>query len=478
MNEREDLIFNINSQSGLTFSDFGDTGIDEVIPVKFLRKSKLEIKNAGEFDVVRHFTRLSRQNYSVDVGFYPLGSCTMKYNPKINESISSMDEFTRVHPLLPASYTQGSLEMMWELGEALKNITGMDGVTLQPAAGAHGEFTGILIIRAYHLDRGDKRSTILIPDSAHGTNPSSVVMGGYNVKVIKSSKDGTIDIDDLKEKLTTDVAALMITNPNTLGLFEKDILKIAEMVHSVGALLYNDGANLNAILGKCRPGDIGFDISHINLHKTFSTPHGGGGPGSGPLTVKQHLVEYLPLPIIEKEKDQYSMCWHKDASIGKVSSFYGNFGVLVRALIYIKALGADGLRKVSETAVLSANYLKDHLKKYYKLAYDQTCMHEFVLSGFEKDSSVHTIDIAKRLLDYGYHAPTIYFPLIVKEAIMIEPTETESLNSMDKFIETMIKIHEERKCNPELLINAPCNTIVSRLDEVKAIKQPDVCWNK
>ncbi|MCK5682667.1 aminomethyl-transferring glycine dehydrogenase subunit GcvPB [bacterium] len=478
MNEREDLIFNINSQCGLTFPEFENTGSQNDIPEKFLRKSALEINNAGEFDVVRHFTRLSRQNHSVDVGFYPLGSCTMKYNPKINETICSMDEFTRVHPLLPASFTQGNLEIMWELGEALKDITGMDGVTLQPAAGAHGEFAGILMIRAYHIDRGDKRATILIPDSAHGTNPSSVAMCGYSVKEIKSTKDGTIDMDDLKEKLTTDVAGLMITNPNTLGLFETDILKIAEMVHSVGALLYNDGANLNAILGKCRPGDIGFDISHINLHKTFSTPHGGGGPGSGPLTVKKHLVEYLPLPIIEKDKEKYSMRWDKEPSIGKVSSFYGNFGVLVRALAYIKALGADGLKKVSETAVLNANYLKEHLKKYYKLAFDKTCMHEFVLSGFEKDSSVHTIDIAKRLLDYGYHAPTIYFPLIVKEAIMIEPTETESLKSMDEFIEIMIKIHEERKNNPELLHNAPCNTIVSRLDEVKAIKQPDVCWNK
>lgn len=478
MIEREDLIFNIDSLSGFVFPDFDDMDHLKSIPENLKRTSELATGNAGEFDVVRHFTRLSRQNYSVDVGFYPLGSCTMKYNPKINELVSGFDEFKHVHPLLPASYTQGCLAIMWELGEALKSITGMEGVTLQPAAGAHGEFTGILIIKAYHQDHGEKRSTILIPDSAHGTNPSSVMMAGYKVVEVKSTDKGTIDINDLKEKLNTDVAALMITNPNTLGLFETDILKISQMVHSVGALLYNDGANLNAILGKCRPGDIGFDISHINLHKTFSTPHGGGGPGSGPLTVKNHLVEYLPIPVIEKEKDVYSMCWDKKSSVGKILGFYGNFSIFVRALVYIKALGADGLKKVSETAVLNANYIKEHLKKYFKLPFDQKCMHEHVLSGELSECPVHTLDIAKRLLDYGYHAPTVYFPLIVKEAIMIEPTETESLKSLDAFIETMIKIDEERRNNPELLQNAPCNTIVSRLDEVRAIKQPDVCWNK
>jgi glycine dehydrogenase subunit 2 len=475
-NKNEKIIFAKSGKNSHVFSDFSEVDINNCFSEELIKKESLPLPNVSEIQVVRHFTNLSQLNYSVDNGFYPLGSCTMKYNPKINEKIASHPYFLNLHPYLPSAYVQGALRVLWELGEALKEITGMDGITLQPSAGAHGEFTGILIMRKYHEIKENKKTTVLIPDSAHGTNPASVAMAGFKAKEIKSNQYGMIDIDDLKKNLTDEVAGMMITNPNTLGLFEENILEIADLIHSVDGLLYNDGANLNAILGKTRPGDLGFDITHLNLHKTFSTPHGGGGPGSGPIAVKKHLLDYLPNPQVVKEGDKFIWKNLSQNSIGKVLGFYGNFQVLVKALVYIKVLGKTGLKEVAEYAVLNANYLKEHLKKYYKLPYDRVCMHEFVLSGYEKGMDVHTLDIAKRLLDYGYHAPTVYFPLIVKEAIMIEPTETESKEQLDDFIKVMQKIDQERREQPEILQAAPQRTPVKRLDEVRAVKQPDLSY--
>lgn len=447
----------------------------------FLRDpDKIGLPEVAELDMVRHFTHLSRFNYSIDGGFYPLGSCTMKYNPKLNEDIARLPGFFDVHPLQSEDTVQGALQVQYDLQKALAEVSGFDAVSLQPAAGAQGELVGVLCIRAYHLARGDKaRTKILVPDAAHGTNPATAAICGYQVITIKSDSRGNVDLAHLRQMVGPDTAGLMLTNPNTLGLFDENLLEVCEIVHQAGGLMYGDGANFNAIMGIARPGDIGFDVMHINLHKTFSTPHGGGGPGSGPVCVKTHLAAYLPGPVVEKELgengDARYYFKHLPESIGKVRSFWGNFGMHVRALTYIRVHGAIGLRQVSENAVLNANYLMHKLKGAYDLPYDRTCMHEFVLSGRrQKAKGVKTLDIAKRLLDYGYHAPTIYFPLIVEESIMIEPTETESKTTLDQFAVDMLKIAQEVDDSPDLVKNAPYNTPVLRLDETTAARKPVV----
>lgn len=446
------------------------------IPEHLVRTRKLGLPELSEVDVVRHYTELASKNYSVDKGFYPLGSCTMKYNPKVNEYLASLEGFTEIHPYQPVESVQGALKLMYELKNALCEITGMDEMTLQPAAGAHGELTGMLIVRAYHLSRNDTKRTIaLVPDSAHGTNPASAAMAGFEVVELKSTKEGLLDVEELKKHLNDKVAVLMLTNPNTLGLFEKDILEIAKLVHEAGALLYYDGANLNAIMGRFRPGDMGFDIVHLNLHKTFSAPHGMGGPGSGPVGVKQFLARFLPVPLVRKsDNGSYYFDYDLPDSIGRVRSFYGNFAVLVKAYAYILTMGKDGLKHASEMAVLNANYLRKLLSKYFRMASDRTCMHEFVVDGseFVKKTGVRILDVAKRLLDYGVHAPTIYFPLIVHEAMMIEPTETENKQTLDKFAEIVGKIVEEATNNPNSVKNAPHTTPIRRLDDVTATKNP------
>lgn len=458
--------------------DVDDVDISEVLDKNTLRKSKLNLPEISELDLVRHYTLLSNKNFGVDTGFYPLGSCTMKYNPKVNEDMASISNFTEIHPYQPEETVQGSLRLMYDLSNMLSEITGMDKVTLQPSAGSHGELTGLMMIKAYHENRGDyKRNKVIIPDSAHGTNPASAAMAGFKVIQVGSDENGAVDIEKLKAVLDDEVAALMLTNPSTLGLFETNIETIANLVHNVGGLLYYDGANMNAIMGITRPGDMGFDVVHLNLHKTFSTPHGGGGPGSGPVGVKKELIPFLPVPIVEKNGYKYILNYNKEKSIGKIKNFYGNFGVLVKAYTYILSMGADGLKESSEMAVLNANYLKEKLKEFYYLPIDTVCKHEFVLGGLGKEyKDVKTSDIAKRLLDYGYHPPTIYFPLIISEALMIEPTESESLETLDRFIEVMKKISEEAKENPELLKTAPHNTIVKRVDDARAVKNPILTW--
>ncbi len=451
------------------------------IPEHLKRKEPANLPEVHELEVVRHYTELERKNYSVDYGFYPLGSCTMKYNPKVNEEAANF--FRWLHPYQPESSIQGALKLMYELKELLMEITGTDDMTLIPSAGAHGELTGMLIVRAYHKNNGDeKRDKVIVPDSAHGTNPASAAMAGYRVVEIKSGEDGLVDIKELEKNLDETVAAIMLTNPNTLGYFEKDILKIADMAHEVGALLYYDGANLNAIMGKSRPGDMGFDIVHLNLHKTFSTPHGMGGPGSGPIGVKKHLAEFLPVPVVRKNEDWYYLDYDLPKTIGRIRSFYGNFAVMVKAFTYILSMGKDGLLRASELAVLNANYLKKLVSEVYRIAYDpdgkRFCMHEFVADGSKilKETGVKTLDIAKRLLDYGFHAPTIYFPLIVSEALMIEPTETETKETLEVFAETLKKIVKEAYENPEVVKNAPHTTSVKRLNEAQASRNPIVRW--
>ena len=449
------------------------------IPEKLLRSKEPELPEVSEVDVIRHFIHLSTLNYHIDKGFYPLGSCTMKYNPKVNDYAASLPGFTDIHPLQPEKTVQGALRLMKELEEYLAEISGMDAVSLQPAAGAHGEFTGIKIIRKYHETQGNPRKYVLIPDSAHGTNPASVTLSGYIAKTIKSNEKGLINLEELEANLNEEVAAFMITNPNTLGLFEVEIMKIADMVHSVGALMYLDGANMNAFIGQIRPGDTGFDVMHFNLHKTFSTPHGGGGPGSGPVGVKKFLEPYLPIPRIIEKNGELALSYDFPHSIGKIHSFYGNFLVMIKAYTYIRMLGKEHIRRVSEDAVINANYLRVKLQEHYDLPYKSICMHEFVLSGkFLKKYGVRTLDVAKRLLDYGFHAPTIYFPLIVPEALMIEPTETESKETLDAFVEAMTKIKEEAINNPDILHGAPHNTPVRRLNEALAAKQLKVKWSK
>ena len=449
---------------------------EKILPEKLLRED-IPIPQVSEPEVVRHFTNLSQRGYGVDTGFYPLGSCTMKYNPKINEEIASFSSFTNLHPYTPEDLSQGSLEIIYKLGEYLSNITGMDKFTFQPSAGAHGELTALLIIKAYFKDKGEKRKIVLVPDSAHGTNPASATMAGFETIEIPSDERGLVNPTILAKYLNKDVAVLMLTNPNTLGLFEKDILKISQMVHETGALLYYDGANLNGIMGYARPGDMGFDAVHVNLHKTFSTPHGGGGPGAGPVGVKSFLKDYLPKPIVEFDGEKYYLNYDIKKSIGRVRTFHGNFLVLLKAYCYIRLLGPEGLKNVTEMAVLNANYLKERLKDLFHLPYPDLCKHEFVLSGKkQKEKGIKVLDIAKRLLDYGVHPPTIYFPLIVEEALMIEPTETETKYTLDQFVEILKVIIKESEENPNVLKSAPHSTPVGRLDEVYAAKILKVNW--
>ena len=450
---------------------------------KELLRDELPFPEMSEIDVIRHFTRLSQLNYCIDVGFYPLGSCTMKYNPRINEEMARLPGFAMSHPLQPIETVQGNLALIYQLQEWLKEISGFAGITLQPAAGAHGEFVGGLIMRAYHRNRNDlKRTKVLVPDSAHGTNPATSSMSGFDVVNVPSDERGNIDIEKLKEICDDCVAGLMLTNPNTLGLFEEHLKEVIDIIHQKGGLVYGDGANFNALLGIIKPGEIGFDIMHFNLHKTFSTPHGGGGPGSGPVAVAAPLIDFLPSPvvgIVEEGDDEIPPLYgliNPPQSIGRMKAFYGHFGVLVKAFTYIAMHGAEGLRRIAENAVLNANYLKHLLGNTYTVPFDRNCMHEFVAEGFWDDAQgVHALDVAKRMMDYGVHPPTNYFPLIVKEALMIEPTETESKQELEHFADIMKKIAQEAHNDPDLLHNAPHNTPLGRLDEVKAAKELVLC---
>ncbi|MFO7890171.1 MAG: aminomethyl-transferring glycine dehydrogenase subunit GcvPB [bacterium] len=479
----EPLLFEISKKNRTGFTlpelDIPEKSLSDFFPSEVCRAEEPDLPEISESVVIRHFIHLSNLNHHVDRGFYPLGSCTMKYNPKINDKLSSLPGFSEIHPLQDEKDIYGAIQIMGELSDYLKTISGLDGITLQPSAGSQGELTGIKIMRAYHEDRGNPRKIILIPDSAHGTNPANVTVSGYNLVQVKSNENGLVDIDDLKEKLNKDVAGFMVTNPSTLGLFEKEIKQIAKLVHESGALLYMDGANLNALLGIVRPGDIGFDLVHFNLHKTFSTPHGGGGPGSGPVGVISSLTDYLPVPVISKKGNTYQLNYKNPKSMGRIHEFFGNFNVMVKAYVYIRMLGSPGLKRVSKNAIINANYLMRKLEKYYLLPYKQHAMHEFVLSGdWQKEKGVKTLDIAKHLLDFGIHAPTVYFPLIVHEALMIEPTETESIEELDKFIDAMIKIAEETENNPERVKAAPTKTPVSRLNEGIAARNLDVKFDK
>lgn len=479
MKPEKALIFELSKPGRTAYSlpecDVPEADPAEGIPGGLLRTVPAALPEVSEVDVVRHYTELSRRNFGVDNGFYPLGSCTMKYNPKLNEDAARLPGFARIHPYQPESSVQGALELLFTLQQDLAALTGMDAVTLQPAAGAHGEWTGLMLIRAYHESRGERRTKVLVPDSSHGTNPASATTAGFETLTIPSDAGGMVDLEALRAAVGSDTAALMLTNPSTLGLFERHIVEIAEIVHEAGGLLYYDGANSNAIMGITRPGDMGFDVVHLNLHKTMSTPHGGGGPGAGPVGVKEKLVPFLPKPVVGRRADDgtYFWDWDRPASIGRVKSYYGNFGILVRAYAYIRSYGPEGLKRVSECAVLNANYMRKRLEPYFYVPYPGVCKHEFVLSGKNlKQYGVRTLDVAKRLLDFGYHPPTIYFPLNVEECIMIEPTETESKETLDGFIDTMIQIVEEAAHDPELVKNAPYETVVKRLDETTAARKP------
>ncbi len=458
-------------------ADFG--GLKPRLPSAGLRGKAPALPELAEGEVVRHYVALSTLNHHVDKDFYPLGSCTMKYNPKINDALALLPGWTRLHPAQEAADSQGALSMLWQLGEQLKAISGMDAVTLQPVAGAHGELTALFMIRRYHESKGNPRKKVVIPDSAHGTNPASIAMAGYEVVQLKSAPDGCIDLERLEAALDEDVAAFMITNPNTVGIFEKHIAEINRMVHKVGALSYMDGANLNALLGIVRPGDLDFDVMHINLHKTFSVPHGGGGPGAGPLVVKDCLAPFLPGPIPVKEGDSFSWQDPGELSIGRVHGWFGNFGALVRAYAYIRRLGAEGLAAVSQNAIINANYVRARLQDLYKLAFPAIPMHEVVFSAInQRKLGYKASSVAKRLLDFGLHAPTTYFPLIVPEALMIEPTETESRQTLDRFIDAMRQIHGECEAKAPELDSAPNLTPVRRLDDVRAVKQPVLRWRE
>lgn len=454
------------------------------LPENLLRQEDPALPEVDELTVVRHYTNMSNNNFGVDTGFYPLGSCTMKYNPKINEEMAAHPQFTALHPLQNVETVQGALSAYYQLQRSLSEIAGMAEFTLNPFAGAHGELTGLMVIRRYHESRGDaKRTKIIVPDSAHGTNPASAAVCGLDVVEVKSKPDGRVDVEDLKPLLDDTIAGMMMTNPNTLGLFENNIAEIAKLVHDCGGLMYYDGANLNPMLGKCRPGDIGFDVMHINLHKTFSTPHGGGGPGSGPIGVREGLEQFLPNPRVTCEFDEDGMVDYKiemgEESLGCISGFLGNFGVMMRALAYIVTLGSDNLKWVGPLATLNANYIKESLKDCYELPIEGVCKHEFVFDGLkDKSTGVTTLDVAKRLLDYGYHAPTIYFPLLFHQALMIEPTESESKETLDGFIAVMRKIAQEAAENPELVKTAPHSTPVHRLDDTKAALKQIVTWNE
>ncbi len=476
MKKDSPLIFETSSKGRIAYSlselDIPMKELSDLVPAELLRENELAYPEVSELDLVRHYTRLSTRNHGVDSGFYPLGSCTMKYNPKINEDVANLTGFTQTHPYQAEETIQGSLELMYNLQKQLAEITGMDQVTLQPAAGAHGEWVGLMMIKAYHESRGDfHKNKVIIPDSAHGTNPASVVIAGYEVVTVPSNAEGNVDLTTLRELVAEDTAALMLTNPNTLGLFEKDIIKITQLVHDAGGLIYYDGANANAIMGIVRPGDMGFDVVHLNLHKTFATPHGGGGPGAGPVGVKKSLVPFLPKPMVEKSEQGYYLNYDLPHSIGKVKLFYGNFAVLVKAYAYIMSMGAVGLKRAATDAVLNANYMLKRLEKYFLLPYQRICMHEFVLSGaWQRENGVRALDIAKRLLDFGVHPPTIYFPLIVDECLMIEPTETESKETLDEYVDILINIAQEAKKSPDIVTTAPHTTVVGRLNEARAAR--------
>lgn len=451
--------------------------MDAIIPSRFLREAPAQLPEISQLDLMRHYTALANRNFGVDSGFYPLGSCTMKYNPKVNEDVVRYAGFKAIHPQQDAKTIQGALELLYTMERYLVEISGMAAVTLQPVAGSHGELTGLKIIRAYHRSRGESRTKVIVPDSAHGTNPASATVCGLDTVEIKSHEDGSIDLNALRRAVGPDTAALMLTNPSTLGLFEYQIEEIAKIVHDAGGLLYYDGANTNAIMGIVRPGDMGFDVVHFNLHKTFSTPHGGGGPGSGPVGVKQELAPFLPVPVVAFNGKEFVLEEDRPQSIGKVHSYYGNFSIIVRAYAYIRAMGPEGLKQASEDAVLNANYCLSQLKEEYYTPFERFCMHECVITAKkQKPFGIKTLDIAKRLLDYGYHPPTIYFPLIVEEAMMIEPTETESKETLDQFIQAMKRIAQEAKENPDIVRHAPQHTVVRRLDEAGAARKPVVKW--
>ena len=464
------LIFEYEEQST---GHLSDEDITIELPNE-LTRNELPLPNVSEISVIRHYTNLSRKNFGVDLGFYPLGSCTMKYNPKINEDVAALEGFRNLHPLSKESCIQGSLQLMWELEQYLKEITGMDSFSLQPAAGAQGELVGLMITKAYFKQKNEKRTKSIIPDSAHGTNPATAAMCKYETIVIPSDTRGNMDLQKFKQSLNDQVAVVMLTNPNTLGLFEENILEICDLAHNNGTLMYCDGANMNALLGITRPGDQGFDMIHLNLHKSFSTPHGGGGPGAGVLGVKSFLSDYLPVPRIIKQNNKYILDDMKEKSVGKIRAFYGNFGMLVRSYSYLMSWGTN-IRKVSEYAVLNANYLLSLLKEVYDLPYNRKCAHEFVISS-ERFGEKSALNIAKRLLDYGFHPPTIYFPLIVHEALMIEPTETENKETLDRFAFVLRSIADEIKENPQIVNGAPFTTPVGRLDEVTAARKPNLRW--
>ncbi len=469
------IIFEYGEEKNTGHLEEADKGdLDIELPNDIVREGELPIPDLNEIDVVRHYTNLSRMNFGVDIGFYPLGSCTMKYNPKINEDAARAEGFSNLHPLSPEECIQGSLKLMWELEEYLKNITGMDDFSLQPAAGAQGELLGVMMAKAYFKDKGEKRTKAIIPDSAHGTNPATASMCRLETITVPSDSRGNMDIRKYKDLLSTEVAIVMLTNPNTLGLFDENTTEIADLAHKNGSLMYCDGANMNALMGITRPGDQGFDMIHLNLHKTFSTPHGGGGPGAGVVGVKSFLRDYLPIPRVVQRDSGYALDSTSRKSVGKVRSFYGNFGMHIRAYSYILAWG-NRIRKVSEHAILNANYLQSLLEDTFDLAYDRRCAHEFVLST-KRFGEKSALNIAKRLMDYGFHPPTIYFPLIVPEALMIEPTETESKATLDRFALALKKISSEIKENPEIVKQSPHSTSVGRLDEVSAARRPNLRW--
>jgi glycine dehydrogenase subunit 2 len=477
----EPLLFDRSSPGriGVTVPDAGvdERPLDELLPDGLLREEIDDLPELSEVDVVRHFTRISRKNYALDLGLYPLGSCTMKYNPRINEEVARLPGFAASHPMQPASTVQGNLELFWQLEQALIALTGLSRVSLHPAAGAHGEFAGIVMARAALDRRGEARKYVLIPDSAHGTNPASARFAGFEVQELLSNERGTLDLADLERAMTDEVAALMLTVPNTLGVFEDQIRQIAEIVHGKGGFLYCDGANFNAFVGKARPGDMGIDVLHMNLHKTFTTPHGGGGPGAGPVGVGDELVPFLPVPTVERGEDGFYLDFDRPDSIGRIRSFHAQFGMLVRALTYIYSMGGEGLAQVAENAVLNANYLRKGLDGTYHLPYRSPSMHEVVFSDkIQHEHGVSTLDIAKRLMDYGFHPPTIYFPLIVSGALMIEPTETVGKNELDHFVEAMLAISREAEEGPELVKGAPYTTPVRRCDEARAARHPVLRW--
>jgi glycine dehydrogenase subunit 2 len=470
-------------------TDVPEVPVEDLLPANAIRETPAELPEITEPELVRHYTTLSSKNFHLDEGFYPLGSCTMKHNPKLHERVAALPGHARLHPLQDAEYAQGALELMWKLQVALGEIAGLPHVSLQPSAGSHGELAGLLVTLAYHEDRGEQRTRVLTPDTAHGTNPATVTMAGYEVVKVGTAEDGGVDVDDLRAKAGDDVACLMLTNPNTLGLFDRNIEEIAQIVHDAGATLYYDGANLNAVMGIARPGDMGFDIVHFNLHKTFTQPHGGGGPGAGPIACSDRIEPFLPIPqVVERPGEDsaaptYDLDFDRPQSIGKLRGFQGNFGVFVRSYAYICSLGGDGLKDVSDVAVLNANYLKALLaapgiEEYLPIAFDRACMHEFVVSGrgAKEKLGIRTLDIAKRMLDHDVHPPTVYFPLLVDEALMIEPTETETKERLDHFAEVVRAILEEAKEDPEVARTAPHTTPVRRLDEAGAAKRPVVRW--